>query len=219
MSVFVCWYGSILQGEVVENQEKGILSGMVAVRILVQGAKATALFAPGHVYASVEDIKGNSPQISANCSKTEQKPREIPRNEGFESCQKRINDALLKADPLDFIKVEAPESVMNVLRFKQENWDHEHNHLRIDKLDEFYEMWKAACAPIFKPLKVEGNSEELAEAFENYNGVIYIPDEASVTLPSHKPQPIVSDKRMAELKTQLKKSLKPVEAKQLTLFD
>ena len=118
--MFVRWYGSVLQGEVVENQEKGILSGMIAVRILVQGAKATALFAPEHVYASVEDIKGNSPQISANCSKTEQKPREIPRNEGFESCQKRINDALLKADPLDFIKVEAPESVMNVLRFKED---------------------------------------------------------------------------------------------------
>lgn len=219
MSVFVRWYGSILQGEVVGNQEKGILSGMVAVRIQVQGMKATALFSPEHVYASAEEIKGNSPKISSNSPKVSKNPRKISRNENFEQCQERINEALMKADPLDFLEVEAPESVMNVLRFKQENWDHEHNHLRIDKLDEFYEMWKAACAPIFKPLMVEGNPEELAEAFENYNGVIYILDEASVTLPSHKPQPIVSDKRMAELKAQLKKSLKPVEATQLTLFD
>lgn len=210
MSVFVRWYGSVLQGEVVENQEKGILSGMVAVRIQVQGAKATALFAPEHVYASVEDIKGNSPQISANCSKTEQKPREIPRNEGFESCQKRINDALLKADPLDFIKVEAPESVMNMLRFKEENWDHEHNHLRIEAIDEFYRLWRDNMA-----MRLGTNKPHTAIKME----APLTPDEALVTLPSHKPQPIVSDKRMAELKAQLKKSLKPVEAKQLTLFD
>lgn len=210
MSVFVRWYGSVLQGEVVENQEKGILSGMIAVRILVQGAKATALFAPEHVYASVEDIKGNSPQISANCSKTEQKPREIPRNEGFESCQKRINDALLKADPLDFIKVEAPESVMNVLRFKEENWDHEHNHLRIDALDEFYRLWCDNMA-----MRLGTNKPQPAIKME----APLTPDEASVTLPSHKPQPIVSDKRIAELKAQLRNKLKPVEAKQLTLFD
>lgn len=210
MSVYVRWYGSILQGEVVENNEKGILSGMVAVRIQVQGMKATALYAPAHVYTSPDQISGNIPQISANSSKIEQKPREIPRNESFEFCQERINDALLKADPLDFIKVEVPETAMSVLRFKQEHWDHEHNHLRIDALDEFYRLWRDNMA-----LRLGTKKPQPAMKME----YPLTPDEATVTLPSHKPQPIVSDKRMAELRTQLKKSLKPVEAKQLTLFD
>ena len=196
MSVFVRWYGSILQGDVVENQEKGILSGMVAVRIQVQGMTATALFAPSHVYASAEEIKGNFPIISSDSPIISENPREITRNDAKIS----IGD-------------------MNILKFKEENWDHQRNHLRIDALDQFYEMWKASCAPIFKPLKVEGNPEELAEAFKNYDGVIYNTDAPVVTLPPDKPQPIVSDKRMAELKTELKKSLKPVEAKQLSLFD
>lgn len=210
MSVFVRWYGSILQGEVVGNQEKGILSGMVAVRIQVQGMKATALFAPEHVYASAEEIKENSPKISANCSKIAENPCEISRNENFEQCQERINEALMKADPLDFIKVEVPESAMSVLRFKQEHWDHEHNHLCIDALDEFYRLWRDNMT-----MRLGTNKPHQAMKME----APLTPDETIVTLPSHKPQPIVSDKRMAELKTQLKKSLKPVEAKQLTLFD
>lgn len=210
MSVFVRWYGSILQGEVVENQEKGILGGMVAVRIQVQGMKATALFTPSHVFASAEEIKGNSPQISANCSKIAEKPRKISRNENFEHCQERINEALMKADPLDFIKVEAPESAMSVLRFKQEHWDHEHNHLRIEALDKFYRLWRDNMA-----IRLGTNKPQPVMKME----APLTPDEASVTLPSHKPQPIVSDKRMAELKKQLKKSLKPVTVTQLSLFD
>ena len=141
MSVYVRWYGSILQGEVVENQEKGILGGMVAVRIQVQGMKATALFMPGHVYASAEEISGNHPQNRVSPTKVAEKPREIPRNEGFELHQERINEALMKADPLDFVKVEVPESAMSVLKFKADHWDHERNHLRIDALDEFYRLW------------------------------------------------------------------------------
>ena len=215
MSVYIRWYGSIVQGEVVENQEKGILGGLVAVRIQVQGMKATALFAPAHVYQSEKDAlekeddprssrhkefvtsaSGNSPEKFVSAPKVAEKPREISRNEAEIS----IKD-------------------LNVLQFKQENWDHERNHLRIDKLDEFYEIWKASCAPIFKPLKVEGNLEVLAEEFKNYDGVIYNPEAAVTTLLNPEPKPIVSDNRMAELRQQLKKTIKPVEAKQLSLFD
>ena len=210
MSVYVRWYSSILQGEVVENNEKGILSGMVAVRIQVQGMKATALYAPAHVYTSPKQISGNIPQISANSSKIEQKPREISRNESFEHCQERINEALMKADPLDFIKVEVPDAVISVLRFKQENWDHQRNHLRIDALDKFYQLWRDSMA-----LRLGTGRPQPTMKMESPS----TPDEALVTLPSHKPQPIVSDNRMAELRTQLKKSLKPVEATQLSLFD
>lgn len=206
MSVFVRWYGSVLQGEVVENREKGILGGMVAVRILVQGAKATALFVPGHVYQSAKDasekeydprsakhkefvvsVSGNAPEISVSAQKVDEKPHEIARNEAKVS----IED-------------------LNVLKFKAENWNHERNHLRIDALDEFYRLWRDNMA-----MRLGTNKPQPAMKME----APLTPDDAIVTLPSQKPQPIVIDERMAELKTQLKKSLKPVEAKQLTLFD
>ena len=186
MSVFVRWYNSILQGEVVENQEKGILSGMVAVRIQVQGMTATALFAPSHVYASADEIKGNSPKISPDSPKISEKPRDISRNDAKNS----IGD-------------------LNLLKFKEDNWDHQRNHLRIDALDQFYQLWRVNMALRLGTIPQPSMKMEAP----------LTPDEATVTLPSHKPQPIVSDKRMAELKTELKKSLKPVEAKQLSLFD
>ena len=31
--------------------------------------------------------------------------------------------------------------------FKQANWDHERGHLRIDKLDEFYQLWRMYMVP------------------------------------------------------------------------
>lgn len=183
MSVFVRWYGSILQGEVVENQEKGILGGMVAVRIQVQGAIATALFAPEHVYDSLQKTCGDYPKYIMRPA---------------ERIHKRTDNPII------------PHRDLNVLKFKEEHWDHEHNHLRIDALDEFYRLWRDNMA-----MRLGTNKPQPAMKVETPS----TPDEALVTLPSHKPQPIVSDKRMAELKKQLKKSLKPVTVKQLSLFD
>ena len=31
--------------------------------------------------------------------------------------------------------------------FKRDNWDHEHNHLLTDKLDEFYQLWRKVMVP------------------------------------------------------------------------
>lgn len=186
MSVYVRWYGSVLQGEVVENQEKGILGGMVAVRIQVQGMKATALFTPAHVYQSEKDAlekeydprssrhkefvtsaSGNSPEKFVSAPKVAENPREISRNEAEISTELR--------------------------QFIKDHWDNQRNHLRIDALDEFYFLWKEEFRPF-----------GFVEAKE---------------WSTPKPQPIVSDERMAEMRQQLKKTIKPVEAKQLSLFD
>lgn len=194
MGVFVRWYGSILQGEVVENQEKGILSGMVAVRIQVQGAKATALFVPEHVYESMDAASASYPV------KTPDK--------AIADLIQVHKEQFAKESVGDFIR--SAINLQSVENFKAANWDHEHNHLRIDALDQFYRLWRDNMA-----IRLGTNKPQPAMKME----APLTPDEASVTLPSHKPQHIVSDKRMAELKGQLKKSLKPVEAKQLTLFD
>ena len=58
--VFVRWYGKILPGEVVPNGTIGPTASMTAVRVQVQGMKATALFMPEHVFSSVQEAAGDS---------------------------------------------------------------------------------------------------------------------------------------------------------------
>ena len=195
MTVYVRWYGKVLEGELLEGESMG----MKQVRIPLDGHHPVALFTPEHVYDSADKISVSAPKIS-------EKPREISRSESFDYCQERINQALLEADPLDFVAVEVPEPAMNMLRFKEEHWDHERNHLHTDSLDQFYQLWRDYMAMRM------GTKPQLSMKIE----APATPDEA--ILPP-KPQRIVSDEKMAELRTQLKKLLKPVEAKQLTLFD
>lgn len=126
--VYVRWYSSVLQGEVVENDRKDQLAGMVAVRVEIQGVRITALFHPQHVYQSEAEAKGNSPIISANSPKVATEAREISRTEPSE------------------VKSYIADVYANTLlqRFKADHWDEAHNHLRIDALDEFYRLWLKA---------------------------------------------------------------------------
>lgn len=199
MTVYVRWYGNVLEGELLEGESMG----MKQVRIPLDGHHPVALFTPKHVYDSADKIS--------------EKPREISRSESFDYCQERINQALLEADPLDFVAVEVPDPVMNMLRFKEEHWDHERNHLRTDSLDQFYHLWREAMTP-FGYVEQGGrkmDSDEITARPQRDYGS----QPMSRNAVKQSPQRIVSDERMAELRTQLKKSLKPVEAKQLTLFD
>ena len=58
-TVFVRWYGKVLQGIVV--RENGMM-GMTAVLIPLQGQHVTALFTPGHVYDTADEA-GNSKSV------------------------------------------------------------------------------------------------------------------------------------------------------------
>lgn len=121
-----------------------------------------------------------------SADKISEKPHEISRSDSF-TCHQ--------------------EPDMSLLRFKEEHWDHERNHLRTDYLNQFYQLWRDNMAMRMGTGRHQPSMKIEAPA---------TPDEA--VLPQ-KPQRIVSDERMAELRTQLKKSLKPVEATQLSLFD
>ena len=123
--VFVRWYGSVLQGEVVENDRKDQLAGMVAVRVEIQGVRITALFHPQHVYQSEVEAKGNFPIISPDSPEVATEAREISRTEP-EVAKSYIADVYANTV---------------IQRFKESHWDEARNHLRIDALDEFYRLW------------------------------------------------------------------------------
>ena len=134
MKVYVRWYGKVLEGEMLDGESMG----MKQVRIPLDGHHPIALFAADHVYETADH-----PDLILF------EPRSV-KKEIFE------------------IKISTPADIMPaddrqlLEAFKRDNWDHERNHLRIDKLDEFYQLWRMVMTPF-------GFAE------------------ATVTLPSHKP--------------------------------
>lgn len=120
--VYVRWYGNILQGELLDGE----YLGMKQVRIPLDGHHPVALFTPGHVYESVEKMQEVAKEVYSY-------PKEFPKPEDI------IHPDLPCSYPAD--------DYLNLEIFKRDNWDQEHNHLRIDKLDEFYWLWREAMTP------------------------------------------------------------------------
>ena len=70
-TVFVPWYGKMLEGNIV--RENGLM-GLTAVRIPLQGQHPVALFSPGHVYDTAEaaGIPESVPKMEESVPKMEE---------------------------------------------------------------------------------------------------------------------------------------------------
>lgn len=122
-TVYVNWYGQTLQGEVVENRRTDSLADMVAVRIPLMGCHPVALFTPQHVYTSPEQIDGNSSKVSEEPSKVSEEPS-------------KVSSTVHNPSP----------TWQRIQAFKASHWDEDRGHLKVDALDEFYQMWRDAVA-------------------------------------------------------------------------
>lgn len=117
MKAFVRWYGKVLEGEVLEGE----WMGMKQVRIPLDSHCPVALFMPQHVYDSPEKLTGTP-----------------------ESPSKAESD-IVSLTPEQYVaKVYVTDLVQ---RFKDSHWDEAHNHIRVDSLDEFYQIWRKAMTP------------------------------------------------------------------------
>lgn len=176
-TVYVNWYGKMLQGEVVENRRTDSLADMVAVRIPLMGCHPVALFTPQHVYTSPEQIAGYSLIVS-------EKPSKVSST------------------------VQNPSAAwQRIQAFKASHWDEARGHLKVDALDEFYQMWRDAVAEK-RCMKVEPVThicvQETQPIISDTSQIV--PDEAA---PSQQLlQPITYHKPK-----------KPIVATQLSLFD
>lgn len=122
-TVYVHWYGKLLQGTVVNDND---LMGMVAVRIPLMGCHPVALFTPAHVYASAEE--------SQQAASTLQQPATPAAS---------VDDSPVCCRTT----ATSPSAAWQTLqKFKQEHWDTSHNHLRIEALEEFYQLWRTSVA-------------------------------------------------------------------------
>ena len=121
-TVFVPWYGKVLQGNVVREND---MMGMTAVRIPLQGQHPIALFTSGHVYDTADDAENSKsvPKIAKSVPEIEEN---VPKY--AESVPKVSETSQCEA-------------------FRKAHWDNERNHLRTDSLDEFYSLWKMEHTP------------------------------------------------------------------------
>ena len=158
MTVYVRWYGNVVQGELLDGE----CMGMNQVRIPLDGHHPIALFTSDHVYESPEQVTEKSSINFPKSAEISKKAPIIVKEELIISSKD-----ILSADDREIIEA-----------FKRDNWDHERNHLRIDKLNEFYKLWRMATTPF---------------------GFV----EAETAKPDEAPKRIVSDERMEELKRQL----------------
>lgn len=175
-TVFVRWYGKILEGMIVENGEVNpMLASMVVVRVPVQGVKTQALFMPHHVYPNAE--------LAAMKEGVKLVPTEMPTVVPTETATETPS-----SNNKSRHSGRHNEAWKRLQEFKEANWDHERNHIKLRALNDFYDLWKEW---------VTGSHPE-ADA---YNG-------------GPKPdayKQAVSDEKMEELKSQLKKYIAPVE--------
>lgn len=70
-TVYVLWYGKVLQGNVVREND---MMGMTAVKIPLQGQQPIALFTPGHVYDTADDAENSKsvPKIAKSVPEIEE---------------------------------------------------------------------------------------------------------------------------------------------------
>ena len=76
MTVYVRWYGNILQGELLDGE----CMGMKQVRIPLDGHHPIALFTPDHVYDSPEQVTEKSSINKPKAEVIAQKPQEVSSN-------------------------------------------------------------------------------------------------------------------------------------------
>lgn len=178
MTVYVRWYGKVLEGELLEGEHLG----MKQVRIPLDGHHPIALFSPGHVYNTVEETNANTYPTKApgDCVVDMiNMHRELATKESIgEFMQKTLN-------------------LQKIENFKTENWDTERNHLRIAKLDEFYQLWRM----VMKPdgfVEAEAPVVTLPSHIESQpiNGVVPQYDTPMQQPKSHKPERQRPSKKM-----------------------
>lgn len=127
MTVYVNWYHNTLEGELLSE----LFLGMRQVRITLDGHRVVSLFAPSHVYPTLAEattaLAGSASESPSAVTVPAAAPVPVASPAGSSS-----------------LSGSASESPTSLSAFKSSHWDHDHNHLRVDALDEFYQLWRIA---------------------------------------------------------------------------
>lgn len=166
-TVYVRWYGQVLEGEVVSECD---LMGMVGVRIPLMGMAPVALFTAGHVYATEAEACGDGES-----------------HKKLEADTWRSTSVTAKPQPAVSPAVTGPSPAWQRLQeFKLSHWDAEKNRLKVDALDEFYRMWRDSVAEK-REFREDGQQGELRETKGELPLMVARPSKGGVRKKKKKP--------------------------------
>ena len=136
-TVFVRWYGKTLQGEVVPDDHRvPLFASMVHVRVPIQGTPVIAVFMPAHVYATADSVPAGSVTV-------ERTPA-LSSVAGVDSATPALIAPAVPSPSWSTPALDAHRA--RYQQFKADHWDEEHNHLRVDALEEFYQLFREGVA-------------------------------------------------------------------------
>lgn len=216
-TVYVNWYGNVVTAEVIDRakhcthpwSDEWIPVEMVIPgsngKPIVPGCKNISMFHKHSVYATPDEAKAAWHDYLERWQHKRTAPVETPP----------VEEAAVPAGSPAGQPLTLAEAKQRYLNFKATHWDAEHNHLRIDALDEFYQLWRYCVAAKYGiTLNAPLVSVDLGSPDGDHTGTMIVDSETGEILPEIPPEPptdveepqrIISDKLYDQLRQELKK--------------
>lgn len=137
--VYVNWYGHVVQGEVSAPCSDPLFSEMVSVLLsipasngtpIVPGCRNVCMYHRKRLYTTEEEA-----QAAQSNAVTKRLSILNLQTQSATPCQKTDEQTA----SLDTLRA-------RYLQFKADNWDEEHNHIKVSALDDFYQLWRTCIA-------------------------------------------------------------------------
>lgn len=137
--VYVNWYGHVVQGEVAAPCSDPLFSEMVSVLLsipasngtpIVPGCRNVCMYHRKRLYTTEEEA-----QAAQSNTVTKRLSILNLQTQSATPCQKTDEQPA----SLDTLRA-------RYLQFKADNWDEEHNHIKVSALDDFYQLWRTCIA-------------------------------------------------------------------------
>lgn len=153
--LFVQWYGHIVQVEAIDRakhcthpwSDEWIPVEMEVPdsngKPIVPGCKNISMFHMHHVYATAEEAQEAWDKYQEDSNKRHATAPVVPPSVP-ELPPPSVDHPDIGPSAGEFVTLEIAKQ--RYINFKAEHWDHEHNHLQVDALEEFYALWRTCIA-------------------------------------------------------------------------
>ena len=142
-TVYVRWYGKVCQAVTIDRKghcDWPPFADWIPVRMvipdsdgkpIVEGASNICMYYKLHVYATAEEAQQAEDAFRQS---VQLPPATTPADSSAGDAPARSTTS------------NPSERWQALQKFKEEHWDQEHNHLRVDALEEYYQLWRVAIA-------------------------------------------------------------------------
>ena len=200
MKVYINWYHGVLEGELLDGE----FLGMRQVRIPLDGCHPIALFKESHIYASADEADKNR-ELS------NKKPVFSNETRPFSNNNQPLSENTRQTS--ENTRQTSDDTLVAWRQFKLDHWDHEHNHLQIDALEEFYKLYRNVHDhySFIPPSPVSCDS-----VAESSAPIVAILPQSPPPLPLHsKPQP----KKLTKKQLRSAEAIQFTDSVQTSIFD